>query len=162
MPGRQSLSPRLRRQLAGVTPSVIRGRFRRVAVIAGVTIILGAALTACGSGGTGLAKQACGHVNRSIALLKQSEHQLTPTTAGQLREQAYSQIQDALPIAAQAADQDGQWQALMTSLSEINRVPEQTLVTALTAECQAADSSNFGEPAPPSSIPPPAPVPSSP
>jgi hypothetical protein len=132
-----------------------------VAVILTVTIGLGAALSACGGGGTGLAKQACGHVNRSIALLKQSE-QGSAATAGALKEQAYTQIRDALPIAAEAANQDGQWQALMTSLSEINRVPEKTLFTALTAECQTADNSNFGEPAPPSSIPPPAPVPASP
>jgi hypothetical protein len=133
-----------------------------VAVVLCVTIGLGAALSACGSGGTGLAKQACGHVNRSIALLKQSEQGSSATTAAGLKEQAYTQIQDALPIAAEAANQDGQWQALMTSLSEINRVPEKTLVTALTAECQTADSSTFGgEPAPPSSIPPPAPVPAS-
>jgi hypothetical protein len=144
-----------------VTASVIRGRVCRVAVILSVTIGLGVALSACGSGGTGLAKQACGHVNRSIALLKQSE-QGSSAAAGELKEQAYTQIQDALPIAAEAANQDGQWQALMTSLSEINRVPEKTLVTALTAECQSADSSNFGEPPPPSSIPPPAPVPASP
>jgi hypothetical protein len=129
-----------------------------VAVIVSVAIALGAVLSACGSGGTGLAKQACVHINRSIALLRQSEHE--PSTAtGQLKERAYTQIQDALPIAAQAADQDGQWQALMTSLSEINRVPEKTLVPALTAECQTADSSTFGgEPPPPSSIPPPEPV----
>jgi hypothetical protein len=145
-----------------VTVSVIRGRVCRVAVILSVTIGLGAALSACGDGGTGLAKQACAHVNRSMALLKQSEQGSSTATAGKLKEQAYTQIQDALPIAAQAADQDGQWQALMTSLSEINRVPEKTLVTALTAECLSADSSNFGEPPPPSSIPPPAPVSTSP
>jgi hypothetical protein len=145
-----------------VTASAIRGRVCRVAVILSVTIGLGAALSACGSGGTGLAKQACQHVNRSVALLKQSDGASSAATAGQLKEQAYRQIQDALPIAAEAANQDGQWQALMTSLSEINRVPEKTLVTALTAECQTADTSTFGgEPAPPSSIPPPAPVPAS-
>jgi hypothetical protein len=145
-----------------VTTSVIGGRICRVTVILSVTIGLGAALSACGNGGTGLAKQACDHVNRSITLLKQSEQGSSPATAGALKEQAYTQIQDALPIAAEAANQDGQWQALMTSLSEINRVPEKTLVTALKAECQSAESSDFGEPAPPSSIPPPAPVPSSP
>jgi hypothetical protein len=132
-----------------------------VAVILSVTIGLGVALSACGGGGTGLAKQACQHVNRSMALLKQSDGGSSAATAGALKEQAYRQIQDAVPIAAEAANQDGQWQALMTSLSEINRVPEKTLVTALTAECQTADSSTFGQPAPPSSIPPPAPVPGS-
>jgi hypothetical protein len=129
-----------------------------VAAILSVTIGLGAAVSACGGGGSGLAKQACGHVNRSIVLLHQSKLESSPATAAALKEQAYTQIEEAVPIAAEAANQDGQWQALMTSLSEINRVPEATLLTALKAECLSADSSNFGEPPPPSSIPPPAPV----
>ena len=67
-------------------------------------------------------------------------------------------MRQALPIAAQAAYRDGQWQALMTTVSESNRVPETTLVTALQQQCQQADSSTFDQAPPPSSIPPPAPV----
>ncbi len=86
----------------------------------------------------------------------------TPRLAGQLQQEAYIQLRQALPIAAQAAYHDGQWQALMTTVSESNRVPETTLVSSLRAQCQQADSSAFGQAPPPSSIPPPAPFTSSP
>jgi uncharacterized protein YwlG (UPF0340 family) len=133
---------------------------RRLAAGAALTVGLGAVLAACGNSGTSLAQQACTHVNRSITLLKESERH----TAGsaQLEEQAYIQLRQALPIAAQAAFHDGQWQALMTTVSESNRVPETELIPALEAQCRAADSSTFNQPPPPSSIPPPAPVSSSP
>ncbi|MGO8871812.1 MAG: hypothetical protein ACLQPH_10515 [Acidimicrobiales bacterium] len=139
-----------------------RGAFRRLAASTVVVIGLGTALGACGDSGTALAQQACAHVNRSIALLQQAGHQSDATRAGQLQEQAYIQLRQALPVAAEAAFHDGQWQALMTSIAESSRVPEGTLITALTAQCQAADSSVFGQPSPSSSIPPPASDPPSP
>jgi hypothetical protein len=139
-----------------------RGRLRRSGVAIVIVIGLGIALAACGNSGTALAQQACGHVQRAMTLLKRSDHQTAPAEVAMLKEQATSQLQDALPIAAQAAFHDGQWQALMTTLSEINRVPATTLVTALTAQCQSADSTAFGGQSPPSSIPPPAPFTSSP
>ncbi len=137
-------------------------RFRRLAAGAVVVIGLGATLSACGNSGAGLAKEACGHIDRSLSLLARSSRETDPATAAQLQRLAYQQLRQALPIAAEAAYHDGQWQALMTTVSESNRVPESTLVDALTAQCQQADSSPFGQPPPPSSIPPPAPVPSSP
>jgi hypothetical protein len=127
-----------------------------------IVIGLGATLSACGNDGTALAKQACGHIDRSLELLKESGRQADAATSAQLANQAYDQLRLALPIAAQAAYHDGEWQALMTTVSESNRVPETTLITALQAQCQQADSSPFGQAPPPSSIPPPAPVPSSP
>jgi hypothetical protein len=127
-----------------------------------VVIGLGAALSACGNDGTSLAKQACSHIDRSLELLKESGHQSDATKSAQLADQAYDQLRQALPIAAQAAYRDGQWQALMTTVSESNRVPEATLITALQQQCQQADSSAFDQAPPPSSIPPPAPVSASP
>jgi hypothetical protein len=123
---------------------------------------LGAALSACGDSGTALAKQACNHVDRSLVLLTESTHQANATSSSLLQQKAYLQLRQALPIAAQAAYHDGQWQALMTTVAESNRVPETTLVDALKAQCQQADASVFGQPPPPSSIPPPAPGSSSP
>jgi hypothetical protein len=125
--------------------------------VGGIAAIgLGSALSACGNNGTALAKQACADVTRSITLLHESE---APTDqaaeATKLRNRAYVLLLNALPIAAQAAGQDGQWQALMTTISESNRVPEGTLVGALTAQCRLADRSTFNQPPPPSSIPPP-------
>jgi hypothetical protein len=154
VPGGQSIPARLRSRLVGVTGAGGTGRARRLAAAA-VIAGLGIALDACGSSGTGLAQQACSHVNASIGLLTRSEHQTNPATGSILEQRAYLQLRAALPIAAQAAYHDGQWQSLMTTVAESSRVPESTLVDALQAQCRQADSSTFGQPAPPSSIPPP-------
>jgi hypothetical protein len=146
-----------------VTTAALRSTLGRLAAGSVLALGLGSALSACGSGnGTALAKQACTHVDRSIGLLKQSAHQSDQIEAARLTQRAYIELRDALPIAAQAAYLDGQWQALMTTVSESNRVPETTLTTALAAQCRVADSSTFDQAPPPSSIPPPAPVTSSP
>ena len=125
------------------------------ALVAGgiVTVGLGVLLSACGENGTSLAKEACTHVNRSISLLHESDARTDEAQAAHLKERAYVELLVALPIAADAAGHDGQWQALMTTISEGNRVPETTLVNALTAQCKVADSSTFNQPPPPSSIP---------
>jgi hypothetical protein len=162
MSGGESLPPRLSRQLAGVIILASRGAFRRLGIGTLVAVGLGASLSACGNSGATLARQACTHINRSIALLQESGQQPHHLEAAQLKQQAYDQLRTALPIAAEAAYQDGQWQALMTTVSESNRVPEPTLVSALKAQCSDADSSPFGQPPAPSSIPPPAPVASTP
>lgn len=135
----------------------------RGAVVGLLSVVgLGTALSACGNDGEALARQACTHINRSITLLKESDTPADRSRSAQLTQEAYSQLRQALPIASQAAYADGQWQALMTTVSESNRVPESTLVTALQAQCGSADSAPFNQPPPPSSIPPPAPVSSSP
>jgi len=140
-----------------------RGTVRRLAVVAMAIIGLGVVLSACSSGdGTALAQQACTHVNRSIKLLDEAQHQSDPVASAAVRQKAYVQLRAALPIAAEAAYDNGQWQALMTTVAESSRVAESTLVPALQVQCQEADSSVFGQQAPPSSIPPPAPASSSP
>ncbi len=143
-------------------PPPFPARFRRLAAGTVLVVGLGTAVSACGGDGTALAKQACIHVNRSLSLLTRAAHQTDATLAAQLQQEAYVQLRQALPIAAQAAYRDGQWQALMTTVSESNRVPETTLVSSLRAQCQQADSSAFGQAPPSSSIPPPAPFTSSP
>ncbi len=145
-----------------MTTLLTRSVLKRAAVAA-LIVWVGASLSACGNSGTTLARQACTHINRSIALLKESDHPSGRSEAARLRQQAYNELRAALPIAAEAAYHDGQWQALMTTVSESNRVQETTLVSALKAQCSAADNTVFGQQAPPpSSIPPPATVPSSP
>ncbi len=135
---------------------------RRLVAAAVVVVGLGATLSACGNDAATLAEQACGHVNRSLTLLGQASKETDATTAAQLREKAYLQLREALPIAAQAAFRDGQWQSLMTTVSESNRVPETTLVSALRVQCQQADSNVFGQAPPSKTIPPPAPFNSTP
>jgi len=139
----------------------IPARFRRLAAGAALVVGLGAMLSACGNDGAALAQQACSHVDRSLSLLTQASKQSDTTVAAQLQEKAYIQLRQALPIAAQAAFRDGQWQALMTTVSESNRVPEKTLVDALRAQCQQADSTVFGQAPPSKTVPPPAPFNSS-
>ena len=128
---------------------------------AGVGIVVGCSvgLAACGDGGDSSARQACAHVKTSLALYAQSTAATDPTRAARLAEEAQIQLTDAEPLAAQAADEDSQWQALMTTISEYGRVSESHLVTALADQCAVADSSVGGQPPPPSSIPPPATTP---
>jgi hypothetical protein len=128
---------------------------------AGVGIALGCGLglAACGDGGNASARQACAHVKTSLTLYAQSTRTADPTRAARLAEQAEIQLTEAEPLAADAADEDTQWQALMTTLSEYGRVSESHLVAALTDQCAAADSTVGGGPPPPSSIPPPATTP---
>lgn len=140
-----------------MTSPVGRWRLRRAVVGVVFVVGLGIGLSACGNAGTSLARQACTYVNRSIALLKEAQHQRTSSEYMMFQQQAYNELRRALPIAAEAAYRDGQWQALMTTVSESNGVPETTLVSALTAQCGQADRSTFDQPPPPSSIPPPAP-----
>ncbi len=55
--------PRLPRRLA-----------RRAAGMAAI-VAVGIGLAGCANNGEGLARQACAHVNRSIALLKEASHE---------------------------------------------------------------------------------------
>ncbi len=123
---------------------------------AALVVGIGISLSACGNSGTDLAQQACTHINRSITFLKQSEGHTDPQEAAKLKLEAYNQLRDALPITAEAAYDDGQWQALMTTVSESNRVPESMLVSALRQQCAAADTTVFGQQGapPPDSLPP--------
>jgi len=129
------------------------GRVRRPRWAAAVTALVasGAVLSACGASAGDLAKASCAHVNTSIALLHRASRTTDAAEAATLNQRAYIQLLQALPIAAQAAYHDIQWQSLATTLSEANRVPEATLVPALQAQCQNADASVFGQLPPPSS-----------
>jgi hypothetical protein len=160
--GGESLPSGLCRQLVGVTALPDRGTIWRLAVGSAIALVLATGFSACSSNGNALAIQACSHINQSIVLLNKSEHQSQQVEAARLRQQAYIELREALPIAAQAAIRDGQWQALMTTVAESNRVPEETLTNALSAQCKMADSPTFDQTPPPSSIPPSGPISSSP
>ena len=128
-----------------------RAHVARLAAGVVAVLISGGALTACGASAGDLAKASCSHVNASLALLSKARHATDPTTAASLREKAYIQLLDAIPIAAQAAYHDIQWEALSATLSEANRVPEAELIPSLQSQCATADSSVFNQPPPPSS-----------
>jgi hypothetical protein len=70
-------------------------------------------------------------VSSSITLYESSLSGKTPSEAIHLQDEAYDQLQLGLQPAALAAGDNGQWQALMTTISESSRVPERVLVSAL-------------------------------
>jgi hypothetical protein len=68
-------------------------------------------------------------------------------------QEANDQLQDAEPLAAAATSDDGEWNALMTTLQEIGRVDEGHLLVALKAQCAVADAPGGAEP-PVTTLPP--------
>jgi hypothetical protein len=121
----------------------------RLAAVVLCCLGAGTALAACGDAGTSLAQQSCVDVHHSITLFDRSQRTADPTEAAKLRAEAVVDLNEAEPLASEAANDNGQWQDLMTTLSESPRVPEQHLITALQASCQQADSNVFGQPGPP-------------
>jgi len=112
-----------------------------------------AVLSLCASGcathdALSLAQKACAHVDRAVALYARSQAEGSAAQAQTDASASQDQLRAALPIAAVAAGESPQWQALMTTLTEAGpgRVPEQYLFHALTAQC--ADAQNNGVPAP--------------
>jgi hypothetical protein len=121
----------------------------RTAVALGTMAIVACGLAGCAShDGTDLARQACRHVERSLTLYQASLHASTPAQASAQQAQAVSELRDALPIAATAAGEAGQYQALMATLDESAHLPESLLVHALGAQCAAADSNSGDNPTP--------------
>ena len=86
--------------------------------------VVACGLAGCAShDGTDLARQACQHVERSLALYQASLHAPSPAVATAKQAQAVAQLRDALPIAATAAGEAGQYQALMATLDESDHLP---------------------------------------
>jgi len=129
----------------------VRTRLARLAVGLLAVATSGGVLTACAASAGDLARASCKHVHASLALLAQADHTTDPAAAADLRNQAYLALLPAIPIAAQAAYHDIQWEALSATLSEANRVPESELVPSLRTQCQSADNSVFNQPPPTSS-----------
>jgi hypothetical protein len=114
--------------------------------VAAVLFALGAdGAAGCGTAGAlALARQACSHVQRSIELYQASQSAGSPANQQGKADAALAELRMALPLAASAAGQSPQWQALMTTLTESSRVPESDLVRALTQQC--ADARAGGQP----------------
>lgn len=106
-----------------------------------VAVPLGLAACTSAADGQALAQQACTHVHRSVAEWVDSLRAGTPAaTAAGLQRDAEGQLRLALPLAAAANSDDGSWNSLMTTISEIATVDEGHLVPALQAQCVLADS----------------------
>lgn len=114
-------------------------RGARLAAFAGLAVAASLSLSACANSNSfGLAKQACNHVETSIRLYKDATSDTNQALAQKQANSALMQLRKALPLAAQAASDSGQWQALMTTLSESSRVSESHLVHALKLQCDVA------------------------
>jgi hypothetical protein len=115
------------------------GRVAAVALTVGGSVV---GLSACANGGgQALAQQACLHVHRSVSeYLRSTRAGTPPATAAQLQKEADQELRTALPLAAQANSDDGSWNSLMTTISEIAVVDEGHLVPALRAQCVVADA----------------------
>lgn len=86
-----------------------------------------------------LAQQACGQVDHSIALYQRAQQSPGSAHSALDATEAVEQLRTgALPLAAQAANGDGQWQALVTILEESSRVPESSLIASLQQQCRLA------------------------
>jgi hypothetical protein len=99
---------------------------------------LGLLTSSCSSNAAGQGSEACRYVHSSLKLFSASlDDSKARHTRAANREssQALTDLRLALPLAAQAAGSDGNWQPLMATLSESNRVPEVNLVHALTQQC---------------------------
>jgi len=102
----------------------------------------GAVLAGCANADAqSQAQKACAHVSKALALLARAQAAAPGQDAADL-DASLAQLRAALPIAAVAAGQSAHWQPLMTTLSEVSRVPESYLVRALETEC--ADATNPG------------------
>lgn len=111
------------------------GRRLRRLLGAAALVSSGAVLaTSCGASASSLGHQACEDVGRSLSIYAQSTKTDNTARAEKERQRALSLLREALQPAAIAGSDDGDWQALMATLSESNRVPESKLVSALSAQ----------------------------
>ena len=111
------------------------------ALAVGVVASLTALLSGCSQqDALALARQACGHVARSVRLYDEGVTSPVRATARQDLQAANNQLQDAEPLAAAATSDNGEWNALMTTLQEIGRVDEGHLLVALKAQCAVANT----------------------
>ena len=118
-------------------------RLRRLGVVSSL-LAAGVLLSACGTGSAvAQARTSCRFVERALTLQARSnEMGLSASARAALRGRAMSELLKAGPSAAAATSSDGSWNALMTTISEAQRVPLENLVPALTRLCQVANSSS--------------------
>ncbi len=109
--------------------------------VGAIAVPLGLAACTSAQDAQALAQQACTHVHRSLTDWVVSERAGTPAArvAG-LQKDAEGQLRLALPLAAAANSDDGSWNSLMTTISEIATVDEGHLVPALRAACVVANA----------------------
>ncbi len=122
------------------TARSVRRLTAAVALSGGAALLL----SACSNSGTALAQKACVHVDASIRLYTEAQHETDVATARRKANEAVTQLEDALQFAAQATSSNPAFNPLMTTLQEIGRTTESNLIPALRAQCAAATSATAG------------------
>jgi hypothetical protein len=126
-------------------------------------VALGLGLTGCAdSAAFGLVRQACHNVSASLALYRKAEKEPDPKLAARERSRAETQLENASPLATEAAGEAPQWQALMATLAESSRLPEANLVQALQAQCAVVQTGGTPTPSAPDTTLPAPPAPTDP
>lgn len=112
-------------------------------------------LSACGQqSGEALARQACTHVDLSVRDYELStETNISTSTAAALRMKADAELRAALPLAAAATSDNGNLNALMTTISEGATVDEAHLVPALKGQCKSISTNVNVNPQSPGNLP---------
>jgi hypothetical protein len=158
MTGRGSARPEIRRAASRRNP-----RHLVACAAVALTVALGLGLTGCAdSAAFGLVRQACHNVSESLALYRKSEKEPDAKLAASERARAATELENASPLATEAAGQAPQWQALMATLAETSRLPEADLVQALQAQCAVVQTGGNPTPSEPVTTLPAPPAPSGP
>jgi hypothetical protein len=112
-------------------------------------------LSSCGQqSGENLARQACVHVKLSVRYFELSTKPDTSAAdVTRLQMKASTELRAALPLAAAATSDDGNLNALMTTLSESATVDEAHLIPALKGQCNSVDTNVNVNPEAPSNLP---------
>jgi outer membrane lipopolysaccharide assembly protein LptE/RlpB len=125
------------------------------ALAVGVVLSLSALVSGCSQqDALGLARQACAHVAKSMHFYDEGLTNPVNASARHELQEANNQLQDAEPLAAAATSDDGEWNALMTTLQESGRVDEGHLLVALKAQCAVANTPGPAEPPVQTTLPP--------
>lgn len=115
---------------------------RGLPALAVAVLVCGVILSACGNDGLTLARSACTYVQRAVHLYNVAQHQPDAAQANNDRQRAEADLEDAIPLAADANSADPQWNPLMTTLQEVRRNNLDNLMPALEAQCHQASLPN--------------------
>jgi hypothetical protein len=127
---------------------------RRLAIVSAAIALSAILIAACSQqSGLALARQACDRVRASIISYDKAFRATSQSARTLDLRKANEKLQAAEPLAAAATSNDGQWNALMTTLNEMGQVDEGHLITALRAQCAAAESNQPELPTVPTTVP---------
>ena len=102
-------------------------------------------LAGCGNDAQTLARQACGHVSRSLALYARAQRDPGPAGAAADRRQATEELSWPCRWPPRPTRPTRKWNPLMTTLRRAASTRRRNLVTALRAQCATASGRHATE-----------------